>query len=94
MRGVFMGGESKTRMTEGSISKKIILFAIPLFFGNLFQQLYITTPTDPAKYVRKYTIDSGNTSAGVPISTNIFGANTIPATINIKPDTNPKATVV
>ena len=37
-----MGGESKTRMTEGSISKKIILFAIPLFFGNLFQQLYNT----------------------------------------------------
>ena len=37
-----MGGESKTRMTEGSISKKIILFAIPLFLGNLFQQLYNT----------------------------------------------------
>lgn len=34
--------ESKTRMTEGSISKKIILFAIPLFLGNLFQQLYNT----------------------------------------------------
>ena len=29
-------------MTEGSISKKIILFAIPLFLGNLFQQLYNT----------------------------------------------------
>ena len=29
-------------MTEGSISRKIILFAIPLFFGNLFQQLYNT----------------------------------------------------
>ena len=28
------------RMTEGSISKKIIFFAIPLFLGNLFQQLY------------------------------------------------------
>lgn len=37
-----MGAESKTRMTEGSISKKIILFAIPLFLGNLFQQLYNT----------------------------------------------------
>ena len=34
--------ESKTRMTEGSISKKMILFAIPLFLGNLFQQLYNT----------------------------------------------------
>ena len=31
-----------SRMTEGSISGKIILFAIPLFLGNLFQQLYNT----------------------------------------------------
>ena len=29
-------------MTEGSISQKIIFFAIPLFLGNLFQQLYNT----------------------------------------------------
>ena len=29
-------------MTEGSISGKIILFAIPLFLGNLFQHLYNT----------------------------------------------------
>ena len=29
-------------MTEGSILKKIILFAIPLLIGNLFQQLYNT----------------------------------------------------
>ena len=28
------------RMTEGSISKKMVAFALPLFFGNLFQQLY------------------------------------------------------
>ncbi len=27
-------------MTEGSISKKILLFAFPIFLGNLFQQLY------------------------------------------------------
>lgn len=27
-------------MTEGKISKKIILFAMPIFLGNLFQQLY------------------------------------------------------
>lgn len=33
---------SKTLMTEGSIWKKIITFAIPLFLGNLFQQLYNT----------------------------------------------------
>ena len=27
-------------MTEGSISQKIIFFAIPLFLGNLFQLFY------------------------------------------------------
>ncbi len=37
-----MRTEDKTRMTEGSISRKIILFAIPLFLGNLFQQVYNT----------------------------------------------------
>ena len=29
-----------TALTEGSIPKKIIGFAIPLFLGNLFQQMY------------------------------------------------------
>ena len=33
---------SKTLLTEGAIWKKMILFALPLFFGNLFQQLYNT----------------------------------------------------
>ena len=40
-----MGGAKSTgaiRMTEGPIGKKIIFFAIPLFWGNLFQQLYNT----------------------------------------------------
>lgn len=32
----------KNSMSEGSIAKKIIYFAIPLFLGNLFQQLYNT----------------------------------------------------
>ena len=30
------------RMTEGPIGRKIVRFAIPLFLGNLFQQLYNT----------------------------------------------------
>ncbi len=34
--------KSNTLMTEGSIWKKIVLFALPLFLGNLFQQLYNT----------------------------------------------------
>ena len=33
---------SSTLMTEGPIWKKIVSFAIPLFLGNLFQQLYNT----------------------------------------------------
>ncbi len=34
--------ESKNLMTEGTIWKKITFFALPLFIGNLFQQLYNT----------------------------------------------------
>lgn len=34
--------ESKTLMTEGRIWKILIRFAMPLFLGNLFQQLYNT----------------------------------------------------
>ena len=30
----------ETTLTEGSIWKRMVAFAIPLFFGNLFQQLY------------------------------------------------------
>ncbi|MEG1947781.1 MAG: MATE family efflux transporter [Lachnospiraceae bacterium] len=35
-------GKSSTLLTEGSIWKKMIAFAIPIFLGNLFQQLYNT----------------------------------------------------
>lgn len=34
--------ETKNLMSEGVIWKKIVLFAMPLFLGNLFQQLYNT----------------------------------------------------
>ena len=40
-----MSGSSNssiTLMTDGPVSKRIIAFAIPLFWGNLFQQLYNT----------------------------------------------------
>lgn len=37
-----MSSSQSMLMTEGSISKKMIRFAIPLFLGNLFQQLYNT----------------------------------------------------
>ena len=36
---------SSTRMTEGPIWKRIVLFAIPLFWGHLFQQFYNTADT-------------------------------------------------
>ena len=32
--------ESKQLLTEGSVPKKMLCFAIPIFFSNLFQQLY------------------------------------------------------
>lgn len=32
----------KTSLTEGTIWKKIIMFALPIFIGNVFQQLYNT----------------------------------------------------
>ena len=37
-----MSKSSAKLMTEGSIWKRIVAFAIPLFWGNLFQQLYNT----------------------------------------------------
>lgn len=37
-----MEQQNKTLLTEGSIVKKIILFAIPILIGNVFQQLYNT----------------------------------------------------
>ena len=35
-------GNSATLMTEGNIPKHIVAFAMPVFLGNLFQQLYNT----------------------------------------------------
>lgn len=37
-----MSATSSTLMTEGPIWKRIVTFAFPLFWGNLFQQLYNT----------------------------------------------------
>ena len=56
--------------------------------------LYMTKPSDPAKYVRKYSTDCGSTSDGVPISTRIFGARYIPIAVRANPAARPKATVV
>ena len=39
------GNSAITLMTEGSIAKKIVFFALPLFWGNLFQQLYNVADT-------------------------------------------------
>ena len=34
--------QNKNLLTEGSIWKKLMGFAFPLFLGNLFQQLYLS----------------------------------------------------
>ena len=50
-------GKKKTMdMTQGSIAKNILVFALPLLVGNLFQQLYNLVDT----YVIGQT---GNTAA-------------------------------
>ena len=36
---------AEMNMTEGPIAKQIVTFAVPLFLGNLFQQLYNTADT-------------------------------------------------
>lgn len=35
-----MGTQNKTTLTEGSVAKGMLLFALPIFISNLFQQLY------------------------------------------------------
>lgn len=36
----FKRNNSRVDLTEGSILKKLVIFAIPMFLGNLFQQVY------------------------------------------------------
>ena len=45
MASVNTARKSEIRMTKGPIGRRIIAFAIPLFLGNLFQQLYNTADT-------------------------------------------------
>ena len=45
MASLLQKNSGELRMTEGPIGRKIIAFAIPLFLGNLFQQLYNTADT-------------------------------------------------
>lgn len=39
-------------LTQGSIAKGLLFFVIPLFFSNLFQQLYNTIDTLTLQYNR------------------------------------------
>ena len=41
-------------MTEGSIVRHLITFAIPLLLGNLFQQLYNTADYNKGLYSEHY----------------------------------------
>jgi len=45
MQGMMQGKKRDVDMTEGNITKHIIMFALPLLAGNLFQQLYNTVDT-------------------------------------------------
>ena len=44
-KNLLSGAKLQQSMTEGPIWKGLIYFAIPIFFGNLFQQLYNTADT-------------------------------------------------
>lgn len=45
MKSLFLRPKQAVDMTEGSILRHLITFAIPLLIGNLFQQLYNTVDT-------------------------------------------------
>jgi len=42
MKEVCILNSKKTSLTSGSIWKAMLLFALPVFLGNVFQQLYNT----------------------------------------------------
>jgi Na+-driven multidrug efflux pump len=42
LKGGMILHSDRNALTEGSIWKKILLFALPIFLGNVFQQLYHT----------------------------------------------------
>ena len=42
MSKITSGRKSNIDMTQGVIWKQLVLFAIPLIMGNIFQQLYNT----------------------------------------------------
>jgi len=47
-------------MTSGSIRRKILAFAMPLFLGNLFQQLYKAADSlIVGRFVFRYRIPGG-----------------------------------
>ncbi|MEG1448708.1 MAG: MATE family efflux transporter [Oscillospiraceae bacterium] len=53
-------------LTEGSISKKIIKFAVPVFWGNLFQQLYnVVDSIVVGKYVGKSGLAAVSSTASL-----------------------------
>lgn len=45
LEGETMSKETGRNMTSGNIFQHVILFSLPLFFGNIFQQMYSTVDT-------------------------------------------------
>ena len=61
-----MVSDKKQLLTEGSIIKKLILFTIPLFIGNLCQQLYNTADAAiVGKYLDKTDLAAVNSSGSL-----------------------------
>lgn len=45
LKSLFSSGRKDVDMTEGSIFRHLVMFALPLLIGNIFQQLYNTVDT-------------------------------------------------
>ena len=61
-----MVSDEKQLLTEGSIIKKLIIFTIPLFIGNLCQQLYNTADAAiVGKYLDKTDLAAVNSSGSL-----------------------------
>ena len=61
-----MVSDEKQLLTEGSIIKKLILFTVPLFIGNLCQQLYNTADAAiVGKYLDKTDLAAVNSSGSL-----------------------------
>ena len=52
-----METKQKTTLTQGSVARGMLLFALPIFISNLFQQLYNAADISAAQLVSILLLD-------------------------------------